>query len=450
MKKIFTLALGLIFAYSATAQQLVEPCSFDPIFKQQIQNEPGFIEHIKNLDNQIYQLVEKAKKDNSHKAGTILKIPIVFHIIHRGTAEGVAENISVAQVESAVRGMNVFYRNNKNWPNTPVNPFSPNSVDLEIEFCLAQRDPNGLPTNGITRVDGAKYPFYQDQGWINQGQANSNEVEIINDQGWNKNKYYNVFVVAEINNQGGGGSGNVGNANFPPSGSTPSATNDRTVVIWKSTGYCGTGDPCPFKNTSLVAPYDNGTMNHEMGHAFSLYHTFHDKDPNDLSEQGGGTGQPVASCNNANETAANCATSGDRCCDTQRHLGNLGTCPTGKTNECIGAPYDVFTANNCMNYTNCQPLLFTAGQRDRIKAAFSTNTVRINLTNSDGCNSVFAYDLGINTISQPSGFYCDVNVSGKIGVKNYGANTITSATFDILVDNVSVTTYLDRNPGSKL
>ncbi len=438
MKRYFTILVALLLTSTLFAQQsslqLIEPCGFDPLFDFQLKNEPGFKDHVESMEAQMYEVINRAKKD--HKAGTILTIPIVFHVIHLGEAVGTGTNISDAQVESAVRGLNVFYRNNVNWGTTnPVVAFSPNSVDLEIEFCLAQRDPNGQPTNGITRVDGNKFANYGAQGIIS-----TNEPAIIADQGWDKNKYYNVFVVAEINDQGGNGSGNVGNANFPPNGTTPSAANDRTVVIWKSTGYCGPGDPCPFKNTSLAAPYDNGTMNHEVGHAFALYHTFgNNGSGSDLASQGGGTNQPIASCQNGNET--NCATGGDRCCDTQRHLGNLGTCPSGKTNECIGAPYNILTAANCMNYTNCQPLLFSPDQRDRIKATFTTNAVRINLTNSDGCNSVFAYDIGFKSITEPSGFYCDFNVGGKALVKNYGGNTVTSFQVDILVDNAVVSTY---------
>lgn len=437
MKKFLALSLICVLALTVKAQQQIEPCGFDQLLKVQLKD-PEYKKYVDKLDNQIYNLVQEAQKDPSLlKAGNILTIPIVFHVIHLGEAQDVGTNISDAQCESAVRGLNVFYRNNKKWGTSQTAvPFNPNTVDLEIEFCLAQRDPAGQPTNGITRVDGHKYTNYFDQGI-----TSANETTIINDQGWDKNKYYNVFVVSEINDQGGNGSGNVGNANFPPSGSTPSATNDRTVVIWKSCGYCDIpgGDPCPFKNTSLVAPYDNGTMNHEIGHAFSLYHTFHDNGNADLANQGGGTGQPIASCNNANET--DCNVGGDRCCDTQRHLGNLGTCPTGKTNECINAPYDVYTANNCMNYTNCQPLLFTANQRDRCKAAFASNTVRINLTNSDGCNPVFAYDIGLKSITEPSGYYCTTSVGGKVLVKNFGGNTITSFSVDVQVDGVSASTY---------
>ena len=429
MRRILPILVLFFLSVGLRAQQVTPPCGFDDVLSRQLATDPEFSLNVEEVNRQINDFIEREKKSGSYKAGTVLTIPMVFHVIHLGEAVGTGTNISDAQVESAVRGLNVNYRNNKNWgTSSPAAPFHPNGVDVEIEFCLAQRDPNGQPTNGITRVKGDIFTDYMTKGCINNSSVGTvNEGQIFSNQGWDKNKYYNVYVVAEINDQGGNGSGNVGYAYFP------GGSLDGTVVIWKSCGYCGPGDPCPFKNSSLVAPYDNGTMVHEMGHAFSLYHTFEGN-----ANSGGSSGGTCAS----NDNSSNCTTRGDRVCDTDPHVGNLGSCPSSSTNNvCTGGPYNIYISANVMNYTSCTPLLFTAGQRDRVRANVTTNSVRKNLTLSDACNAVYPYDIALMKISEPSGYYCNSNVGGVVTVKNMGGNTITSFTLEILIDGSVASTH---------
>ena len=62
------------------------------------------------------------------------------------------QNISDAQIESQINVLNQDYRrNNIDQINTP-SVWQSIAADCEIEFCLAKIDPNGLPTNGINRV----------------------------------------------------------------------------------------------------------------------------------------------------------------------------------------------------------------------------------------------------------------------------------------------------------
>lgn len=80
----------------------------------------------------------------------VITIPVVVHIVYNTMQP--AGNITDAQVISKINVLNEdFRRLNADAVNTP-SVFSGVAADVEIEFCLASEDPNGLPTNGITRT----------------------------------------------------------------------------------------------------------------------------------------------------------------------------------------------------------------------------------------------------------------------------------------------------------
>jgi len=81
-------------------------------------------------------------------APTIITIPVVVHILY----ETAAQNISDAQIHSQIQVLNEDYRRkNADAINTP-DDFLAVAADTEISFCLANVDPNGFITNGITRT----------------------------------------------------------------------------------------------------------------------------------------------------------------------------------------------------------------------------------------------------------------------------------------------------------
>src|SRR5688500_10818885 len=100
----------------------------------------------KRLHDQIeFQIADYTRKV---KAGTlpqqrltaVVTLPVVVHIIHNNGSE----NISDAQAITAIQNLNAAYANTGFYDPS-------NGVNTEIQFCLAQRDPNGNATNGITR-----------------------------------------------------------------------------------------------------------------------------------------------------------------------------------------------------------------------------------------------------------------------------------------------------------
>ena len=83
-------------------------------------------------------------------------IPVVVHVIHNGEGVGTGTNISDAQIISQIDVLNKDYnRLNADQNNTPAE-FLGVAGQFPIQFVLAQQDPEGLPTNGITRTLGTK------------------------------------------------------------------------------------------------------------------------------------------------------------------------------------------------------------------------------------------------------------------------------------------------------
>ena len=156
---------------------------------------------------------------------------------------------------------------------------------------------------------------------------------------------------------------------YSPLGGSPSQ--GMTVVIDNNAfGASMTGTPTSCSGYVPGAPYNLGrTLTHELGHFFNLYHTFQ-------------------SCTNTN-----CATQGDRVCDTPPLGTPTYSCPSDGT----VAGCDGFTAAltmNYMDYTNDACMyMFTAGQANRMLAWHNTISSQLQtnvLANNDFVKNNFS------------------------------------------------------------
>jgi PKD repeat protein len=417
-KILFALALcGIIapFGFTSSAQS---PCKTDQVNAQLMLDNPEFKKLRARAEQQYFDAVTSGEISRSRKAG-LVTIPIVFHVIHDGDAYGTGSNISDEQIQSAVDGMNIQYRN----LNPDGSTFDPDGIDLEFEFCLAKRDPNGNPTNGINRVDGTiGVPNYESTGITSPG--NERDVKALSR--WDYQTYYNVWVVNRIDGADPYQGGTKGYAYFPGAGGDV----DGTVVLFNSTGY----DPDGSLGFDLFGAGDNGTMVHEIGHAFALNHTWN----------GNGRGSNGGCGNGGAETP--CLTTGDLVCDTDPHESHLGSCKSSTdSNPCNGGqPFGDFNeVRNYMNYTNCSNLIFTPGQRDRVRNALENDRSYWDKPGQtpDVCVPVFQFDAAVDNLIAPKGFFCDANVEGKIVLKNNGQDNITSVDIEYGVDGNVLNTF---------
>ncbi|MFT6845486.1 MAG: PKD repeat protein [Flavobacteriales bacterium] len=407
MKKIFHFSYVLFFTAFLFISQLSlaqesEPCGFNTLLEEQMLADPSFKAYVDKFNRDFTEMM----RNNPRQAGErlpIRTIPLVFHIMHVGEAEGVGSNISDAQVESTVEGLNIHFRNMK----ADGSAFHPAGVDAEIEFCLAQVDPNGNATTGIRRVDMSGNSAYAADGVGNPGMS---EIDLKRTPNfWDNTDYYNVWSVYKID--GGNQGGTQGYALFAPPGQN---TRDGTVLLFNACGY----DPDGSKGHNLKSyTRDGGTMTHEVGHALNLYHTFQ-------GDQGGGT------CPAAN----GCGADGDCLDDTVPHKGNRSSCNLPGTNACYGnnmAP----TIYNWMDYSSC-PDRFSQDGVDRMRLAFEPGqSARSNYT-ATKCIPVYANDAEIIDIKYPGGGrLCSESFDGVFTLKNRGANVLTSVDIEYYVDS---------------
>ncbi len=193
------------------------------------------------------------RKWSSQDTGGVLTIPVVVHVIYLYTDENIGEgsNITVGQIESQIRILNEDYRREFGTPGYNEDPVG---ADTEIAFCLAQEDPRGQPTSGITRdtTDKAILRFPEDDEYIKSKSY------------WDPTKYLNMYVIPRLDNRA------LGYAQFPGKYLLSPHT-DGVVIVHNFFGDEGTVD---FPNN----PYNTGrTTTHEVGHWLGLKHIWADE-----------------------------------------------------------------------------------------------------------------------------------------------------------------------------
>ena len=215
---------------------------------------------------------------------SLIEIPVVVHVIAHTNGSG---QISDAMIESQIDVLNEDFR-------AIAGTNGGNGTDGMIRFYLAQVDPAGNPTTGITRT--------VNDTWFNDS---GNYWTPLH---WDTTEYLNIYTNSA--------SGNLGYVPTLPQGGIVGTEADRVVVLWSSFG----------RNSPIGPPYDKGrTTTHEVGHYLGLYHTF----------QGG--------C----AAVSNCYGNGDRLCDTAAEAVPTFGCPGSKSS--CGTPDPV---DNYMDYSD--------------------------------------------------------------------------------------------------
>ncbi|MEQ8765303.1 MAG: zinc metalloprotease [Planctomycetota bacterium] len=231
--------------------------------------------------------------------GATIEIPVVVHVIQSTSGQG---NIPDFRIESQIDILNEDFL-------ALMGTNGQNGTDTQIRFYLANVDPNGNPTNGITRTT--------NNSWFNDSGT------YFNTLAWDTNRYLNIYT-----NQASGALGYVPDL---PQGGLVGSKSDRVVCLWSAFG----------RNAPIGAPYNQGrTVTHEVGHYLGLWHTF---------DRGCGT--------------SSCYSTGDAICDTNRESGPVFGCPGSSTSCGSSDPF-----HNYMDYSDdlCMEE-FTPEQTNRMR-----------------------------------------------------------------------------------
>ncbi|GBD88388.1 pregnancy-associated plasma protein-A [bacterium BMS3Abin03] len=231
----FLIAVLFLSSFNLTLSQTLRCGTTDYMEQMMLQN-PSWEEKLVGMEEQTQTIIQQNPSFLSTE--TITVIPVVVHVVYH-TEE---ENISDPMIYSQIDVLNEDYRKmpgTNGWNNNPV------GADTKYEFRMATVDPDGNPTDGITRTHTEKIVFGVD-----------NTVKFNASGGhdaWPTNKYLNIWVCNL-------GDGYKGYSQFP--GGDPAT--DGVVILYTA-----------FGRPSSLPPYNYGrTTTHEIGHWLYLYHTF--------------------------------------------------------------------------------------------------------------------------------------------------------------------------------
>jgi len=376
MKKnpIIFVVLLLLAMNTINAQRT---CETMPVLDQQLKEDPSMYLRMEAIERHTEAFLKKS----SVSQRAVITIPVVVHVLWRTSTE----NISEAQIMSQIDVLNKDFRATNGDINQVPAEFQALIADSEIEFCLAQQDPSGVATNGITRKSTTKTSWGTNDAVkkLTQGGVNP----------WNTSKYLNIWVC----NIGGG---ILGYAQFP-GGSTAT---DGVVNDYRYFGTTGTATP----------PFNKGrTASHEIGHYLNLRHIWGD-----------------ATCGS------------DFVSDTPLHnTANYG-CPTHPhLSTCSGAPKELFM--DYMDYTDdgCM-VMFSQGQKSRMRAVIESGGARSSLASSNGCEA----PGGGGSCSAPSGLAAS-NIGSTTATVSW--NAVSGATsYNLQYKPSSATTWTTVNTTS--
>ena len=154
MKKLL-LSLSCLTLACALNAQTHEHCGATTVHSRKLAENPAYAQKMAAFEARMQQPPEQYTVMNT----TTNVIPVVVHIMHLGEAVGTGTNISDDDIREKIKALNQRYRKIEGtWGDG-------NGVDIEIEFALAVRDPQGNCTNGITRTDMSEYADYVQNGF---------------------------------------------------------------------------------------------------------------------------------------------------------------------------------------------------------------------------------------------------------------------------------------------
>lgn len=388
-RKLYYLVILLLHAAGSMAQTtervIEERCGTMQRLQERLERDPALRTRFEEQRNSFNRMVQErtAAAGNANREAAVYTIPVVFHIVLPNPSV-----VTDAQIQAQLDTLNKDYAGINGDTTQIPSYFKPLFGRSGIQFCLAQRTPDGESTNGVERIVTSRTSFSNTDDAVkhaSSGGANS----------WNSSDYFNVWICPLSNNI-------VGYATFPQDGN---ATEQGVVIDYRS-----------LPGGSYAAYNGGKTLTHESGHYFNLYHIWGDDD---------------GTCNGT-----------DYVDDTPNQANSTSGCYTGiRTDNCTPSGNGVMY-QNYMDYSNDACLvMFTKQQVVRMESALQA--YRSSLLVSNACQPVVlrTFDAQVLSLSQPAQRLCSAAFAPAITIRNRGAQTLTSLTITVRIDSVVASTF---------
>lgn len=321
MKKAL-LCLGMTFHFWAATAQHINRCGYDLHISNRALIDPQYLSKRAEIDQQISNFAI----NSVNRSEEVLRIPVVFHVIYNNEIQ----NLSDEKIQEQLDILNQDYgRLNADTSNTREE-FLPVAASTGIEFYLAQWDPEGNPTTGITHTQTDQATFFNLQFDLNRMKSSSTGGV----DAWDVNHYMNIWVcnlaIPILNTPLvlGFATPPNGAPNWPAGSAAEEPQFDGVVLHYEVVGE-------NLNATGALSTVNRGrTATHEVGHYLGLRHIW-----------GDAQGQDGCSVDDGIEDTPNCAEAQQQTCDYT-------------TNTCADSPIDFpdqienymdYSDENCMN-----------------------------------------------------------------------------------------------------